>query len=349
MNKKKLLFYAPNVHNGGGLTLLLLMLKKIPNNIDVLFILDQRARDVLDFLGEHQVYWIKPKFLSRVWGELILFIKASSDELIFCFGGLPPIFYFGSSIIVFQQNRIYLDTSVLSNFPPRTAFRLFIERALFKLLRKKVNIYVVQTRSMLRLMKLWMPSANVRVVGFREKLINCRTIGQSGVLWDLIYISSAEGHKNHLNLLEAWKILALSGFFPSLALTIGNDNSELLKKIDSLKHAFNVRIENLGIIPHDQISEAYLNSRALIFPSKSESFGLPLMEASDLNLPIIASELDFVRDVCSPSQTFDPESPLSIARAVERFFNIKETLENPITPEEAWALICESSNLSERN
>lgn len=345
MNKKKLYFYAPNVNNGGGLTLLLSMLQQVPKGIDVLFILDQRAKNALHFLDGYKVYWIRPKIISRIWGELILLIKANSNDLIFCFNGMPPIFYCGPSITVFQQNRIYLDLTALTNFPPRKAFRLFIDRLLFKLLRKKVNTYLVQTRSMHRLMHSWMPSANIIIAGFRKKLEKNRIVSGSGALWDLIYVSSAEGHKNHQNLLEAWKILALSGLFPSLALTISKDNSDLLKKIDCLKNEFKVRIEILGIIPHDQIREVYLNSRGLIFPSKSESFGLPLMEAADLDLPIVASELDFVRDVCIPRQTFNPESPLSIARAVERFLNMKERLDNHITPEEAWYLICNTSNL----
>ena len=62
---------------------------------------------------------------------------------------------------------------------------------------------------------------------------------------------------------------------------------------------------------------------ALIYPSKIESFGLPLIEADAMNLPIIAAELDYVRDICSPTQTFDPNSSISIARAIMRFLNIK--------------------------
>ena len=64
------------------------------------------------------------------------------------------------------------------------------------------------------------------------------------------------------------------------------------------------------------------SSTALIYPSKIESFGMPLIEAQILNIPVIASELDYVRDIVVPSETFDPNSPLSIARAVKRFLKI---------------------------
>ena len=56
-----------------------------------------------------------------------------------------------------------------------------------------------------------------------------------------------------------------------------------------------------------------------------ESFGLPLLEAKFLGLPILASELDYVRDVVEPTETFDPESPVSISRAVQRFLKISQS------------------------
>ena len=47
----------------------------------------------------------------------------------------------------------------------------------------------------------------------------------------------------------------------------------------------------------------------------------PLIEAAAAGLPIVASDIDVVRDVCDPVQTFDPESTASIAQAVRRFLD----------------------------
>jgi glycosyltransferase involved in cell wall biosynthesis len=77
-------------------------------------------------------------------------------------------------------------------------------------------------------------------------------------------------------------------------------------------------------MPHEKVLSLYATARAMIFPSTSESFGLPLIEATHAGLPILASELDYVRDVCSPVQTFDPTSAISIARAVKRFLAVAE-------------------------
>jgi glycosyltransferase involved in cell wall biosynthesis len=77
-------------------------------------------------------------------------------------------------------------------------------------------------------------------------------------------------------------------------------------------------------LPHDQIKLLYGQVQALIFPSTFESFGLPLIEARQAGLPVLAPELDYVRDVLDPEQAFNPESPLSIARAVKRFLGFND-------------------------
>ena len=83
-------------------------------------------------------------------------------------------------------------------------------------------------------------------------------------------------------------------------------------------------VENLGCIPRDEVLQRLGSVSALIFPSKAETFGIPLLEASALNCPIIASNLDYVWDVCEPDITFNPDSVRSITRAVKQFMGIKK-------------------------
>ena len=97
------------------------------------------------------------------------------------------------------------------------------------------------------------------------------------------------------------------------------DDQPLWDEIDCIARREKLNIHNLGYMSRSDIMQTYSHSRALIYPSFSESLGLPLIEAHRCNVPIIAPELDFVRDVCSPAETFDPHSPTSIARAVQRF------------------------------
>ncbi|WP_181184413.1 glycosyltransferase [Cupriavidus pinatubonensis] len=150
--------------------------------------------------------------------------------------------------------------------------------------------------------------------------------------WDFVYVADGQAHKNHLALLEAWRELALEGVKPRLALTLTSRDGHLINTVNAMRAECGANIHNIGQISHQEVLELYRCSRALIFPSQFESFGLPLVEAHELGLPILASELDYVRDVCSPEQTFDPNSPLSIVRAVKRFLDIPESMPAMYSP-----------------
>jgi glycosyltransferase involved in cell wall biosynthesis len=110
-----------------------------------------------------------------------------------------------------------------------------------------------------------------------------------------------------------------------LALTLGLENWRLLDWLERLRSGSEIRVHNLGVLLRERVLDLYKCARALIFPSTSESFGLPLVKAEACGLPIVAAELDYVWDVVTPVETFDPDSPLLITRAVRRFLGCPET------------------------
>ena len=132
---------------------------------------------------------------------------------------------------------------------------------------------------------------------------------------------------------------------PSLALTLSSRDALLLDWIKQQIETHSLKITNLGQLPHDKLLSIYGKSTALIFPSISESFGLPLIEACQVGLPILASELDFVRDVCEPQQTFDPNSPNSIARAVRRFIGQSDMPLIPASATDFLSAVLDRSDL----
>ena len=95
-----------------------------------------------------------------------------------------------------------------------------------------------------------------------------------------------------------------------------------------------MKVENIFFDNHVNLIDMYAKTRALIFPSNYESFGIPLIEAKYLNLPILAGELDYIRDLIDPIQTFDPNSPISIYRAVKRFLNLPFERTRILTPKQ---------------
>ena len=99
---------------------------------------------------------------------------------------------------------------------------------------------------------------------------------------------------------------------------------------------YGLQIVNEGTISHKAVIALYEKVDALIYPSFFESFGLPLIEARQSDLPVLAPEMDYVRDILDPEETFDPNSSISIARAVKRFLGANE---NPLPLLDANAFI----------
>jgi glycosyltransferase involved in cell wall biosynthesis len=165
-------------------------------------------------------------------------------------------------------------------------------------------------------------SAPITVAGFaanKNIFLDLESIDRQNIEYDFIYVASGEAHKNHKNLVQAWVELARQGVYPSLCLTVSQRAFPAVAELISREmQCYNLRIDNLGLVMGEELINLYEKSTALIYPSILESFGLPLIEAKNAGLKIVSSELDYVRDILDPEESFDPKSPISIARAVKR-------------------------------
>ncbi|WP_139348102.1 glycosyltransferase [Pseudomonas sp. C9] len=320
-NPQKLFLHAPNVHVGGGLTLLK-ALYSAPELSIYFEQVDTRAIQQLPpSLGER--HYVRPSLFSRLAAEVRLWRRVAKDDLVLCFHGLVPLFPLKGEVVVFLQNRILLTEDSLQDYPLKTRVRLSVERLMVKRLARRVKRFIVQTPSMaVQAQSFLGPGATVVICPFVVATpASVETLQDKR--FDYVYVASADHHKNHHKLLEAWCLLAQQNVRPRLALTVSHGSS-LAMEIERLKEQWQLNVVNFGHVSPLEVTALYDQSTALIYPSTTESLGLPLIEANERGLPIIAAELDYVRDVVEPVQTFDPDSPVSIARAVKRHLRIVE-------------------------
>jgi glycosyltransferase involved in cell wall biosynthesis len=329
MALSKYYIHASNVHQGGGRALLDALLRAV--DFEVYLTVDKRMPLPTEILKSIHIKQVKPSFFDRLNAEIWLFRNVKSTDVVLCFGNLPPLFKLRGRVIVFLQNRYLIDDISLMGFPLKIRLRLEIERLLISFNFKHVDEFIVQTPSMKKLLdKKVRRQVPVRVLAFvADPNSFKRTIEQSinknHVIYDFVYVASGEPHKNHKNLLEAWCLLAGEGIFPSLCLTLDPIRfQELSELIDDIYQRYRVKVINLCELSHKDALALYKKSGASIYPSKFESFGLPLIEARQAGLPVLAPELDYVREVIDPDQVFNPDSPMSIARAVKRFTFLAE-------------------------
>jgi len=327
----RLFLHATNVHQGGGKALLAAILAAVPKTTQTMAQLDRRMTVSVALSENLIVKFVKPSILQRLRAEWWLAQNTRPHDVILCFGNLPPLFKLAGRVQVFLQNRYLIDDVALSSFPLKTRIRLWMERLWLSGRMANVDAFIVQTHSMQRLLvartKGKMP---VHVLPFMADLANyVRRIqkheadGNSQV--EFAYVASGEPHKNHRMLVSAWCLLAEEQLYPSLKLTLDRQTCpDLCDWIEHQVVQHQLNISNEGSLPREAVTQLYGRVDAMIYPSTFESFGLPLIEARQAGLPILASELDYVRDVIDPEESFDPDSPVSIARAVKRFMKKEE-------------------------
>jgi len=102
-------------------------------------------------------------------------------------------------------------------------------------------------------------------------------------------------------------------------ITIAAEQHPNAKRILDKIHQYDLsdHIVNLGPVEQRRIPAYFKNCHALLFPTLLESFSATYLEAMQLDLPILTSDLDFAHETCGPAALyFDPWSTQSILEAV---------------------------------
>ena len=159
-----------------------------------------------------------------------------------------------------------------------------------------------------------------------------RRLGETATRHDLhkpflYYPAAGWPHKNHLQLLEALRLLKdRHRFDGQLVLSgVGLENSKnIMERTQQLRLLEDVKI--LGYLDHREIPIMYNLARALVFPSLFEGFGMPVVEAMACGCPVAASSASALPEVVGDAGLlFDPRSTEHIAEQVWRIWSDEES------------------------
>jgi len=318
MGTKRIILHAPNVHCGGGKVLLDQLLTALQNcKSDVILHLDARYQLPVNVTFE-RVSQFPNTLAGRFHAEKQLKKLARDNDIVMCFGNLPPLLKLPSTIYVYLQNKAIFHQQKWHDYPMSVAIRLGIEYLWLKLFAHRVNCFYVQTNSMHSLVLNELgKNKKCKIFPFADVSQFSQNTG-SPPQYDFIYPVSDDPHKNHMLLVRAWLGMARNDIYPTLALTLPKD-SKLWSQIAQISEEYHLKITNLGTYAHADMPSLLQKARALIYPALFESFGLPLIEAKAAGLAIVAPETDYIRDVVDPDETFNLSSDISVMRAVLRF------------------------------
>ena len=303
------------IHNSGGKVLLEILINwiRVNNKDSFFFLFDSR---------------LPSSIIAKVASENYKILKASENNRKFfykkeqlsfshflCFSNVPPPIKIEKPVTIYFHNDIILDPTK-SNIGMIQKFKFRLKKKYIYVKNQKQYNWAVQTSLMKgKLIKAFgVDSKNIFIFPFFEEFTP--VLNKCMISGTFLYVANYTLNKNHKRLIKAFMQASLETDINfTLKLTLEEKEFKvLLKEINYLKSNF--ELINLGILDKKGLVVAYQEANFFIYPSLKESFGLPLIEASNFLCFILASDLEYVHEVIKPSLTFDPYSTQSISDVI---------------------------------
>lgn len=146
----------------------------------------------------------------------------------------------------------------------------------------------------------------------------------------LLYVGNAYPHKNLESLLRAFKIILKKE--PDLCLVLVGKTDHFYNKLR--KKAKESGLENEVVfanqVSNEELKQLYQNGLAYVFPSLSEGFGLPGLEAMKQRLPVVCSNQGSLPEIYEQAAIyFNPKNIEEMAETILRVItdrNFREEL-----------------------
>lgn len=133
----------------------------------------------------------------------------------------------------------------------------------------------------------------------------------------IFYWGTLQPRKNISKLIEAFSKLKNKNY----KLVISGKKGWLYEQIFELakKHNIDNRINFIGFAPDEDLPALVKSSHAFILPSLYEGFGMPVVEAQAVGVPVVVSKTSSLPEVAGESAIYidDPESVDSIKKTLE--------------------------------
>ena len=316
-----LLIDAVYVHESGGKTLLEYLIRSLKKANVVFFLLaDERlvSRAVYEMPTEYCIY-VKPSERNRKKFYKTLDTRIKS---VFCFANVPPpVLVNTANVFVFFQNTLLISSFRERNFySTNKKILFFIKRVYLQYVNRSRYRWIVQTdTTKIKLAAaLNMPVDHIKVLPFYELHRSDIVSAKRDIF---LYVADGVPHKNHLILFDTWLYLLVHCQMQmELHVTIPNSFVELIERINLLVTK-GVKIINHNVLQKEELQVLYNQAKFFIYPSLTESFGLPLVEASEAGCIMITADLPYIYDIIEPSFVFNPYSIADMAEAITECIN----------------------------
>ena len=186
----------------------------------------------------------------------------------------------------------------------------FFQKWILKHLQRSSQIIFVSENSKNEFSKLpriqntgTSPRLHVIYNGLNTKQFSSNVLGKSPSDSPFFFhIGSSLPRKNRKGIIEAFET-SVSELPANYCLIFAGEPFSILERevVERLEPKVSARISNVGRLTNEQLASYYTHAAALVFPSFSEGFGWPIIEAQACGCPVIVGELSALPEIAGES------------------------------------------------
>jgi glycosyltransferase involved in cell wall biosynthesis len=136
----------------------------------------------------------------------------------------------------------------------------------------------------------------------------------------LYYPAATFAHKGHETLLRSYAALRRRGEMEH-KLVLTGQKTPLWRRLSRLAGELGVAgdVVHLGFVPYPDVRRLYAGAAAVVFPTRFEGFGMPVVEATELGKKVVVSRLEVFSELGVPGEwQIDFRDPGQLLGALRR-------------------------------
>jgi glycosyltransferase involved in cell wall biosynthesis len=153
----------------------------------------------------------------------------------------------------------------------------------------------------------------------------------------ILSTGTLEPRKNHVNMIKSFKsfLRMNSEYYYVIVGKKGWFYEEIFKIVEKLK--LQDKVIFLGYVEESDLLGISKNASAFMFCSFYEGFGLPLVEAASVGLPIICSDISSFKEILKDSAIYvDPNDTIDIASGLRKVIEQKDINYSEVLKKYTW-------------